>query len=107
MLHGFISCLEASFLQKSRKKIICFGRYSYYFSPIFSDCATLVAEIMGSFTDILQTSNRRFSKLTAKPFKFLQSGEELTEDFKLLAKVVYDLGKLSEKNSDAKEGGNE
>ncbi len=59
---------------------------------------------MGSFTDILQTSNRRFSKLTAKPFKFLQSGEELTEDFKLLAKVVYDLGKLSEKNSDAKEG---
>jgi hypothetical protein len=79
---------------------------SYYFSPIFSDCSALVAEIMGSFTDILQTSNRRFSKLTAKPFKFLQSGEELTEDFKLLAKVVYDLGKLSEKNSDAKEGGN-
>jgi hypothetical protein len=61
---------------------------------------------MGSFTDILQTSNRRFSKLTAKPFKFLQSGEELTEDFKLLAKVVYDLGKLSEKDSDGKEGGN-
>jgi hypothetical protein len=61
---------------------------------------------MGSFTDILQTSNRRFGKLTAKPFKFLQSGEELTEDFKLLAKVVYDLGKLSEKDSDGKEGGN-
>ena len=61
---------------------------------------------MDSYQEILESSHRRFCKLTAKPQKFLQSGGETLEEFKLLTKVVYDLSKLTEKIHDGKEGGN-
>jgi hypothetical protein len=61
---------------------------------------------MDSYREILEESSRRFGKLAAKPQKFLQSGDELFGEFKLLAKVIYDLGKLAEKETDAKECGN-
>jgi hypothetical protein len=60
---------------------------------------------MDSYQEILQSANRRFTKLTSKPQKFLQSGDEILGEFKLLSKVVYDLGKLTEKIHDEKAGG--
>jgi hypothetical protein len=60
---------------------------------------------MDSYQEILESANRRFVKLTAKPQKFLQSGEEIFGEFKMLSKVVYDLGKLTEKIHDEKAGG--
>jgi len=56
---------------------------------------------METYEKILCSSNSKFTKLVRKPEKFFEPNPPLFDEIKLLSKVLYDVGKLSE-DSDAK-----
>jgi len=51
---------------------------------------------MNSYENILTSAQTKFTKVVKKPEKFLQREDEIFEDIKLLSKVLYDVGKITE-----------
>jgi len=51
---------------------------------------------MNSYENILGSAQTKFTKIVKKPEKFLKQEDEVFEDIKLLSKVLYDVGKITE-----------
>jgi len=54
---------------------------------------------MSTYDDILGSALSKFSKLVKKPERYIKPDSDLLEEIKLLSKVLYDVGKITEESS--------